>query len=308
MSLNPTPAYQLVSQTIVVPTGSVQFKWDYSDLPDDVRMTIRSYVMQIKDCSRKIVQHAITVGNALIAVKGRLKHGDFTAWYKAEFNMSQQTAERLMHLAVEAPKINNVVDFGLSIFYQLTAPQLDPEVRESATHELEIIAANGEKITNAIASNTIQAFKNHAEKMKAALDKATPAVLEVTERFKITEPRTVEALIRLQESAKKDGSTNTFDEIQRTGLIQPTDDNAKPVSIAAEYPYIDAVLKQKSKDHAVVGSSVVSGKRVKVFDGNAVVTDTDHNFITLRLDRLPELVGNGQCVRVILYDAPERAI
>jgi hypothetical protein len=299
---------------ILATRGPVQFNWDYSDLDDDLRVTIRNYVMQIKDCSRKLIQNNITVGNALIAVKARLKYGQFHSWCEAEFSMSKMTAERLMTLAEQAHQNPQIVDsgFGLSILYQLTAPSVTPEVQKAVTSELALFKSQGLAVSNTIASNAIATWQHQAEVLTNALDKATPEVLEVVEKYKVTDGRTVEALGRLQVSEQKPGSSGTFSEVLATGLIQPGEEE-EAVPINAEFPFIAHALKLKSKDHALISLGKQKPKLnrgadqyVPILSTRAVITALDGLTITLKLDIDPANIGIGEIVRCDLFTAKKQ--
>jgi hypothetical protein len=300
MALNSKTAI-VTSHGLPPRSGPVVYQWDYSALSDDDRITIRNHTMTIKDCERKLVQHAITIGNALIAVKKRLDYGDFSDWCWAEFNLKHSTAENLMNLAKRAPEFPNVWEFGLSILYQLSSPSVTPEVQETVIHELQLFQENGEPITNALARNTIKAAQTQAQQLQRAYDMATPEVRAVVEKWAVTDYRTVIKLGELQRGQKRSGSSRTFEEIQLSGQIQPGEEH-EAVPINAEWPRIVAALQIKSKIHAGLGLDD-KPKRVKRFQARGHVARITANDVTFHFtdnDAIP--FGLGQIVFVVVYD------
>ncbi len=265
-----------------LPTAPVPFKWDYSGLDDDARITIRNYVMQIRDWSRKTVQYAISIGYALSAVKLRLKHGEFEKWYKAEFNMDRHTAENLMNLAKRAPEIKSedVFAFGLSIAYQLTAPSVTPEVQAEVVDELEILDAQGVKVTNQLVRVIIMDKKG-----KAALKKVPPAmqepVLQLMARnapdHQVTSSDVEHAVETVQEEALTSGYNSVSGD-----------------SAPSEQPtYRDASYNERRHEDKPRRQSVLSCK--------ATVTHIDGLTMTVKLDADPVNLGEGEIIWLVGY-------
>lgn len=90
------------------------------------------------------VESVIAVGLTLKRQKERLPHGMFLPWIGAEFEMGEQSARRLMHVAdAYANKSNIVLDLNVTALYELAAPSTPAEVRD----RVESLLVDGQKVT-----------------------------------------------------------------------------------------------------------------------------------------------------------------
>ena len=81
-------------------------QFNYATLAPDVADVARETANQIR---RRLKWTFIDTGRDLLAVKNRLTHGQFGAWLKAEFDMTDRTAERYMTgaaLAAQSDKMS----------------------------------------------------------------------------------------------------------------------------------------------------------------------------------------------------------
>jgi hypothetical protein len=87
---------------------------------------------------KSAVDSIIAVGAALNRQKERLPHGMFLPWIEAEFEMSDQTARKMMQVAEHyGPKSNIVGHLDPTALYELAAPKTPPEVREEGHSDIQ---------------------------------------------------------------------------------------------------------------------------------------------------------------------------
>ena len=133
--------------------------FDYSDLNDNDANFIKAETQKIKDSYRTLIEKVLDIGESLIEVKQRLKHGQFEVWLGSEFsmlkNMNIKTAQRYMNAAREF-RINRQDDitpelltqnFVPTAIFTLSEPSTTPEAREEAIER----AKQGEKISTKVA-------------------------------------------------------------------------------------------------------------------------------------------------------------
>jgi hypothetical protein len=79
--------------------------FDYAALPPDVVTEAQGAAERIRTRIRAAI---VDVGADLIGVKDRLPHGAFSVWLKAEFGMTERTAQNYMSAAALAGKYETV--------------------------------------------------------------------------------------------------------------------------------------------------------------------------------------------------------
>ena len=124
----------------------------------------------------------VEIGQHLVVVKAKLKHGQFFEWLQAEFAWGEQTARNLMNVATRFPNPQLVGDLKLTAaaLYLLASPNVEPEAREEAIERAKV----GEKI------DRTSAAKIAAE---AAAAKGKPPPVKVSAKRKDAEPSPVVA-------------------------------------------------------------------------------------------------------------------
>lgn len=115
--------------------------FDYDSL-GELSEPVRAATERIKANVRMVADKMIEVGNELHSMKQMLKHGHFSDWLRAEFDWSQDTAERWIRAAKAFGQIPHGVDFAPTALYLLSSPKVPDEAREEAKSR----AAAGEKI------------------------------------------------------------------------------------------------------------------------------------------------------------------
>jgi hypothetical protein len=130
-------------------------QFDYSALELEQRVVVQQRTSEIKGLINRNAQNTIEIGQKLIEVKARLGHGQWGQWLKAEFDWSQDTAKRLMHVAKTFDQNPQFAEFDPSALYLLSAPSTPEEAR----HEAIALAESGEKITHSKAREIVADHK-----------------------------------------------------------------------------------------------------------------------------------------------------
>lgn len=120
---------------------------------------------EIRQRLKKTLESTIEIGEALLAVKDALEHGQFLAWLRAEFSWRERTARNFMSVAEHFGKSAKFADLTIqpSAAYLLAAPSTPDEVREAAVKKAE----SGEEITWKVAKQMLAKAKEKGRKRKA---------------------------------------------------------------------------------------------------------------------------------------------
>jgi hypothetical protein len=68
--------------------------FSYAHLTPPVAELVRGKAKEIRGATGRILDAVLATGQALIAVKEALPHGQFGPWLSAEFSWSERTAQR----------------------------------------------------------------------------------------------------------------------------------------------------------------------------------------------------------------------
>ena len=133
--------------------------FDYELLDPETRGYVRERATWIHRLARQTAEGVRLIGQYLVEVKDRLKHGEFLKWLKAEFAWSEWTARNFMNVH-ERFKTRNFHDLQIDVsaLYLIAAPKTP----EPARQELLERAESGERITRAKAIQTIDQQRQKA--------------------------------------------------------------------------------------------------------------------------------------------------
>ena len=133
-----------VAPLVLTATG-----FDYEQLDTETRDVVQEKTSEIKILAQKTAQTLIDIGNNLIDVKARLKHGQFQQWLSAEFDWTPRYARQLIAVAQRFGDAENgtLFRFGTSALRLLAAPSTP----DAARHEAIDRAKSGEKVTHKVA-------------------------------------------------------------------------------------------------------------------------------------------------------------
>jgi hypothetical protein len=117
---------------------SVRNGFDYSSLDTATSDFVRQQTGDIKVLMKRAAQDIFEVGQKLISVKSRLKHGQFGEWLYAEFAWTERTAQQFMNVARQFKNENfSDLQFAPSALYILSAPSIPEAARAEALSRAE---------------------------------------------------------------------------------------------------------------------------------------------------------------------------
>lgn len=190
----------------------VDARWD-DGLDSETREFVQKITDEIHGQMKRTAEGIIRIGQNLIAVKERLRHGQFLPWLKAEFAMSENAALKFMQVAERfGSKSINFMNLSASVLYELAAPSTKDEVVE------KVLAGSVEATLEAIRAEK-EALKRRADKAERAravveqqlqhlIEEVTVLQRQLEERPQVVQvenPETEAALARLkQQYAEKE--------------------------------------------------------------------------------------------------------
>lgn len=120
--------------------------FDYEALSVEQRNLVMQRTGEIQERLQRSAQDIWEIGQRLADVRDELKHGQFEAWLKAEFNWSRRTAYNFINVYETFGERANLaqLDIASSALYLLAAPSTPENIRE----EYLLKAYDGEKITH----------------------------------------------------------------------------------------------------------------------------------------------------------------
>ncbi len=120
---------------------------NYYDLDEDDANFVKAETRKIKTSYKTLVEKVLDIGDSLIAVKKKLKHGQFRTWTEGEFNMSERTAQRYMNVAKKFNRQEVMSELTLNFVPTALFALAQPSVSEAAREEAIEKAKQGEKIS-----------------------------------------------------------------------------------------------------------------------------------------------------------------
>ena len=119
-------------------------KFNPENLDAETAYFVQQQAVDIRKLLRRTAQDVYEIGQKLLLVKDRLKHGDFSSWLAEEFDWSSRTAQQFMNVARYFKSENfSDLDFTPSALSVLAAPSTPLQAREAAIK----LARAGEPIT-----------------------------------------------------------------------------------------------------------------------------------------------------------------
>lgn len=109
--------------------------FDYKDVSPEVAEAARAAARRIRTMRRALRKGHIVIGRELLAIKAKLKHGQFGPWLHAEFHMSERSAQNYMSAADFVSRNATAAVLPPATIYLLAAPGTPEKV------VLEVVAA-----------------------------------------------------------------------------------------------------------------------------------------------------------------------
>jgi hypothetical protein len=136
--------------------------FNYEILDAETKNIIQEHTSNIRRLMCRTAQDIIDIGQNLITVKERLRHGDFRNWLKAEFDWSVRTATRYMQVGKKFQYAElDYLDIATSALYLLAEPLTPDKARDEAIS----LAKEGKKITLARAKNMVSFHRQITESL-----------------------------------------------------------------------------------------------------------------------------------------------
>lgn len=146
-----------------------QKKFDYGNIDNETKAKVEQRASEIKSLIRQTAQDIVCIGQKLTEVKGKLKHGSFRNWLKAEFNWSLSSATKFMQVSEQFKDvIFTNLNFSTSALYILAAPSTPEAARKQALK----LASQGEQITYSLAKIIVNHYKDVGNEQMSHRDKA----------------------------------------------------------------------------------------------------------------------------------------
>jgi hypothetical protein len=119
--------------TMVAAPIPVAAGFDYTTLPSDIGVEAKAAADHIRGL---LCGAQIDVGTELLRIKEKLPPGEFGKWLKAEFALSERSAQNYMNAAALAAKSATVADLRPGVLYQLAARSTPEAAREAVIGQL----------------------------------------------------------------------------------------------------------------------------------------------------------------------------
>jgi hypothetical protein len=186
------------------PDSAGPIGFDYAALDPEIAEEARATAARIQDRVQKSISDT---GSDLIAIKAKMPHGSFGAWIKAEFQMSDSTAQNYMNAAryLEGKSPN----FGVlppSAIYALASapPEVAAEVEaQVARGSFPKVAEIRERIAGVTNAQQAAAAAKSAEQIKKDRENEKRRKAREKERLeKIEAERKAEDLLRNERAQK----------------------------------------------------------------------------------------------------------
>lgn len=126
--------------------------FDYSGLDSETRIVVQQRCAEVRSLIKRSGADILEIGQKLIEVRDRLKHGKWGVWLQAEFEWSIDTAENYMRVARQFPEIPNGSDFHAKALYLLASPNTPAAARQEAI----ALAESGQTVSHATAIALVQ--------------------------------------------------------------------------------------------------------------------------------------------------------
>jgi len=138
--------------------NQVNTNFDYDILEVEQRIVVQQRTGEIKERLQRSAQDIWEIGQKLADVRSRLKHGQFDAWLKAEFNWSRRTAYNFISVYETFGTRANLaqLDIATSALYLLAAPSTPQTIKEEYIKR----AQNGETVTHKNLQKAINSEKS----------------------------------------------------------------------------------------------------------------------------------------------------
>lgn len=161
---------------------------------------------------KKAIEHAVTSGNALLAAKQQIPHGQWGAWVGVNFDRDQRTASRYMAVAIAAKHDARVLSAGsireaLRLIADDRATPDEPAVIVVEPVESEIVEEETQPEIEPQERPSIRKVSAEARKVSEADREPTPEVRPVVQPELVEDERLKQISLRLGDMLTGCGKT-----------------------------------------------------------------------------------------------------
>lgn len=190
--------------------------FDYEALDSEQRTVVQQRTGEIRERLRRSAQDIWEIGQKLADVRSRLKHGQFEAWLKAEFNWSRRMAYNFIKVYETFGKRANLaqIDIATSVLYLLAAPSTPQDVRDEFLQR----AREGETVTH---KNLRQLIDSGKSQSTHAVEKQEPPMAFTPKPEIITIVPQAAVRVETPVVAVQQPSDSAILTVATTGEIQP---------------------------------------------------------------------------------------
>lgn len=116
--------------------------YDYAGIPEEHRELVQRAALDIRTRQKRAAEDLIAIGRQLLQIKDLLSHGQFRAWWRAEFDYSERMVQGMMRVALiygDPANARRVAHLSDGALYLLAAPSTPDTVRWEVAERMEML-------------------------------------------------------------------------------------------------------------------------------------------------------------------------
>lgn len=153
---DPFAQSEILAPAAVLSQASLELYYDYNQLPEEHRETVRRSARVIKPLLKRTAEDIFIIGGELRAVKEMLPHGRYTEWLGIEFGLSERMAQHFVNVRERlGPKSEKFSVLPPSTLYLLAAPSTPDEAIAVVEERIDA----GDRLSVSHVQRTIEAYK-----------------------------------------------------------------------------------------------------------------------------------------------------
>ncbi|BAU65330.1 hypothetical protein STA3757_27120 [Stanieria sp. NIES-3757] len=182
-----------MAENLTVDKSQQKQIFDYNSLEPDTSNFLEQTTKEIKSLLKVTVESVVKIGERLLAVKQKINFGYFLVWIRAEFEWSEDTAERFMNVAKnfgERVKQNPqfAESIGLTVLYELSTKNTPESAREELFARIERGEPISFKQAKALKKAHIAAKKNEQLPASDVEPKTPNEVISIVQPSETSQP------------------------------------------------------------------------------------------------------------------------
>ncbi len=171
-------AVEAAPAQVVAIEGDASF--DYTQLDPETRIVVQQKASEIRERIDSIKRATSEIGQRLIETKARLGHGQWGAWLRAEFQWSQDSAERFIQVAQLTQQNPHYAEFEDRFARTALTALSAPSTPEAARNEALAQAEAGKQVSHKEVKQIIARHKPPLAELTAAQRRARAVGYELS--------------------------------------------------------------------------------------------------------------------------------